>query len=593
MSLPVSASPSPAPVCLSFIMLPACRSLTLEGWSTIMYWYGDAISPIIAGVVFVSLTFVVSFFILQLVISAIFLSFTSAQLAETEALRIRKERVAAIARAEKAEQMIAVSKARLVTQVRMRGLEEKLALRRLLPAADRLGLSPAARDAAAASEAMRRIMDPEGGAPARLPREIELELRRLHDLDDGRAGDAALAEIAAAVAATTAATPIAELATSRSRNAAAMVTTISATSRFFTDGPTTTDAMPYMPTITDAAATPVAVSPGAGDGTVSPPRPESAEPAPNPVYPTAAGAGAVGAAGAGTAAVPGQRAGLGGTMRIRLPPEHGAGATLQQRGHGSPASPPRLATLPAAGAAAMRPTFAYAGGAIPSTAAPSATARAGASGAGAMPAASAPDHDDARSAMTGGTDGLTRLLGAGGGSRSTRGAGSVAGASEAGSGGLESVRDDDVGSVNSVSSLQSAVASAFARRFRLPSRTPFCSRLRYAALTLIASGGFSLVMTALIIVNIVTMSLDSYPNDIARAHSLEVVNAALTLAFAGEMVLRLGALGFRAYVRDRMNVFDAVVVISSLVDLGMSPPVRAQLSGSSATGSRTFKRVAE
>lgn len=223
----------------------------------------------------------------------------------------------------------------------------------------------------------------------------------------------------------------------------------------------------------------------------------------------------------------------------------------------------------------MRPAafaaFSHGGpaGALASAAAATAVAStAAAAGAGVIAAG----HDDARSAMTGGTDGLTRLL-AGGGSRSTRGAGSVAGTSEAGSGALESVRSDDVGSVNSVSSLQSAVASAFARRFRLPSRTPFCSRLRYATLTLIASGGFSLIMTTLIIVNIITMSMDGYPNDLTRAHALEVVNAVLTIVFACEMVLRLGALGVRAYIRDRMNVFDMVVVFSSLVDLVMSPPV--------------------
>ena len=39
-----------------------------------------------------------------------------------------------------------------------------------------------------------------------------------------------------------------------------------------------------------------------------------------------------------------------------------------------------------------------------------------------------------------------------------------------------------------------------------------------------------------------------------------------------EMVLKLGALGPKWYLRDRMNTFDAVVVIISLVELVAAPP---------------------
>ena len=48
---------------------------------------------------------------------------------------------------------------------------------------------------------------------------------------------------------------------------------------------------------------------------------------------------------------------------------------------------------------------------------------------------------------------------------------------------------------------------------------------------------------------------------------LELLNVYLTLAFAGEMGLKLIGEGGRAYVADAFNRFDGVVVIFSLVDL--------------------------
>ena len=45
------------------------------------------------------------------------------------------------------------------------------------------------------------------------------------------------------------------------------------------------------------------------------------------------------------------------------------------------------------------------------------------------------------------------------------------------------------------------------------------------------------------------------------------MNEVFTWAFAVEMVIKLIGFGFRDYVRDAFTVFDAIVVILSVVDL--------------------------
>jgi Ion transport protein len=47
----------------------------------------------------------------------------------------------------------------------------------------------------------------------------------------------------------------------------------------------------------------------------------------------------------------------------------------------------------------------------------------------------------------------------------------------------------------------------------------------------------------------------------------EVTNLALTIYFTVEMVIKLCGLGLRGYLADRMNAFDGVVVLASLVEI--------------------------
>jgi voltage-dependent calcium channel L type alpha-1D len=48
------------------------------------------------------------------------------------------------------------------------------------------------------------------------------------------------------------------------------------------------------------------------------------------------------------------------------------------------------------------------------------------------------------------------------------------------------------------------------------------------------------------------------------------------------MVLKLIGLGYKEYVKDRFNDFDAIIVVSSLLELIFSPP--SFISGSPSSG---------
>jgi len=78
---------------------------------------------------------------------------------------------------------------------------------------------------------------------------------------------------------------------------------------------------------------------------------------------------------------------------------------------------------------------------------------------------------------------------------------------------------------------------------------------------------FGPFFTILIIVNtlILSMEYSGMPADYARA--LEICNLVLTISFILELVLKVGGLGFNEYAADRFNLFDAAVVLISIIEL--------------------------
>jgi len=98
---------------------------------------------------------------------------------------------------------------------------------------------------------------------------------------------------------------------------------------------------------------------------------------------------------------------------------------------------------------------------------------------------------------------------------------------------------------------------------------------------------FEMTTMALIVLNTITMASEYHNMPNALSDALEWINYVLAAYFAGEMAVKLIGLGHRLYIRDRMNIFDGVVVVFSIVEI-----ISNQISGGSG-GSlsvlRTFR----
>jgi hypothetical protein len=76
-------------------------------------------------------------------------------------------------------------------------------------------------------------------------------------------------------------------------------------------------------------------------------------------------------------------------------------------------------------------------------------------------------------------------------------------------------------------------------------------------------------VTFLIIANTLVLALDRYGISKEEKDILGIFNDFFTWAFVAEMVIKLTGLGFKEYAKDSFNIFDAVVVILSLVEVVM------------------------
>jgi hypothetical protein len=80
------------------------------------------------------------------------------------------------------------------------------------------------------------------------------------------------------------------------------------------------------------------------------------------------------------------------------------------------------------------------------------------------------------------------------------------------------------------------------------------------------------VVMMLIILNTGVLAGDHYGMAESTATALDIVNFILTILFAMEMAVKMIGLGLRRYARDPFNAFDAVIVLTTLVELAALPP---------------------
>jgi len=81
---------------------------------------------------------------------------------------------------------------------------------------------------------------------------------------------------------------------------------------------------------------------------------------------------------------------------------------------------------------------------------------------------------------------------------------------------------------------------------------------------------FNYFITILIIANTVIIATDKFPITESHFNFLEISNYVFYIFFTLEMILKIVALGFRGYIADKFNVFDAIIVVLNTVDIMLS-----------------------
>ena len=74
-------------------------------------------------------------------------------------------------------------------------------------------------------------------------------------------------------------------------------------------------------------------------------------------------------------------------------------------------------------------------------------------------------------------------------------------------------------------------------------------------------------MTFCVTFNTVILSLDYYGISEGEEKFLNLANLIFTIFFAAEMVLKIAGVGYKRYLRDKMNYIDGSVAILSVIEV--------------------------
>ena len=85
--------------------------------------------------------------------------------------------------------------------------------------------------------------------------------------------------------------------------------------------------------------------------------------------------------------------------------------------------------------------------------------------------------------------------------------------------------------------------------------------------------------------------MDSYPVNKNRQEVSNRMNEIFSWCFMAEMIIKLFGLGFKAYARDANNIFDACLVIMSVVDyiILQLPSISMSSSGGALSAFRSIR----
>ncbi|KAF7265662.1 hypothetical protein GWI33_020746 [Rhynchophorus ferrugineus] len=84
---------------------------------------------------------------------------------------------------------------------------------------------------------------------------------------------------------------------------------------------------------------------------------------------------------------------------------------------------------------------------------------------------------------------------------------------------------------------------------------------------IVTSKYFDLAIAAVIGLNVVTMATESYKMPNTWEYVLRIFNYFFTAVFILESIMKLIALGFKMYIKDKWNILDVVIVILSVVGI--------------------------
>jgi len=87
---------------------------------------------------------------------------------------------------------------------------------------------------------------------------------------------------------------------------------------------------------------------------------------------------------------------------------------------------------------------------------------------------------------------------------------------------------------------------------------------------IVTSVSFNFFIFLLIIGNTVTLAAYTFDQSNLQTSVLEIFNEFFTWIFLLELIMKIIGLGFGNYIMDKYNLFDAVIVIISLVDWAIS-----------------------
>jgi hypothetical protein len=87
------------------------------------------------------------------------------------------------------------------------------------------------------------------------------------------------------------------------------------------------------------------------------------------------------------------------------------------------------------------------------------------------------------------------------------------------------------------------------------------------SIDIISHKWFSKFINLIIVANTVVLAQDRYLIEPALEEKLEMINLIFFVIFTLEMIVKVIGLGPKMYIKDNFNIFDASIVLISMVDV--------------------------